>query len=155
MTKYDLHSTNAALDLVNISVRLYRAQRDLIDRANELVPDRTLSEYVRDVMTMQAALDLGEELPRVPEIRHGRGGSMVAQAAAKLGLTREEFEQQAIKYAAAQALESNAIDNRVDSRHTPIPPAPVPVPTRSTMRPAARPGMYSAQPEARAQVRKR
>ncbi len=153
MTKQDLHTHNAALDLVNISVRLYRAQRDLIDRANSLVPDRTLSEYVRDVMTMQAALDLGVELPRVPEIRHGRGGSMVAQAAAKLGLTREEFEQQAIRYAAAQALESNAIDNRPASER-PRAPSEAP-PARSTMRPAARSGMYSAQPEARTSGRKR
>lgn len=153
MTKQDLAATNAALDLVNISVRLYRCQRDLIDRAANLRgPDCSLSDYVRDVLTMQAALDLGVELPRVPDINRGRAGGMVAQAAAKLGMSREDFEAQAIRYAAAQALESDAIEDRRDTdrpeRHTPVAPAPAPAPTRSTMRPAPMPGMYSSSPHA-------
>jgi len=100
------------LELVNISLRLYAVHRDLIDRAAALDPDRTLSDYCRDVLVMQAALDLNEEIPAVPEIKRGRGGSLINQAAAKLGMSREEFESRAALAFAAQTLGADAIDNR-------------------------------------------
>ncbi len=141
MTKADLLAPHTALELANISVRLYRVHKDLIDRAAALVEGRTPSDYVRETMAMQAALDLDEELPLVPEITRGRSGSIESQAALKLGLTREEFLELAARRVAADVLAADAPDDR-GSRPTPVPPR------HSTMRPAARPGSYSAQPDA-------
>ena len=126
------------LNLVNVSVRMYQVHRDLIEEAAALVPGRTVSDYMRDTLAMQAALDLNRELPRVPEINRGRNGSMIAQAAAKLGLSRDEFEAQAIRAMAAQTLGADALENRPGSER----PAP---PASSTM-PAQRPGSYTARP---------
>lgn len=120
--------TNTAhLNLVNVSVRMFQVHRDLIEEAAALVPGRTISDYMRDTLAMQAALDLNRDLPRVPEINRGRNGSMIAQAAAKLGMSREEFEQQAIRAMAAQTLEADAVDNRAPSER---PPASEPAPAR-------------------------
>lgn len=119
------------LELVNISLRLYAVHRDLIDRAAALEPGRSLSDYCRDTLVMQAALDLGEELPHVPEIKRGRGGSLVNQAAAKLGITREEFEAQAALAWAAQTLGADALENR---------PATTPPPAKKPS------GFYSQSP---------
>lgn len=145
MTKEQLRAD--PFELCNISIRLYRVQRDLIDRAVERIsakkgnPDYSLSDYTREVLTLQAAIDTETEPPIVPDITRGRGGSLIMQAAAKLGMTREEFEQAAIRNAAAQALGANVLDNR---------PAP-----GSGMRPGVRPGSYSAQPEHRTHGRQR
>ncbi len=111
------------LELVNISLRLYAVHRDLIDRAAALEPDRTLSDYCRDILVTQAALDLNEEIPQVPEIRRGRGGSLVSQAAAKLGISREDFEAQAALAYAAQTLGADAIENRHPSSAPPKRPS--------------------------------
>ena len=116
MTKTDLTAITAHLDLVTVSFRCYRVHRDLLDRAAALVPERTVSDYIREILPLQCAIDLHEELPNVPSIERGRGGSMVAQAAAKLGMSREEFEQHAAVVLAAQALGADAIDDRPSSR---------------------------------------
>jgi uncharacterized protein (DUF1778 family) len=124
------------LNLVNVSVRMFQVHRDLIEEAAALVPGRTISDYMRDTLAMQAALDLNRELPRVPEINRGRNGSMIAQAAAKLGMSRDEFEQQAIRAMAAQTLEADALVTppRRDSEVRELAP---------------RPGAYSQQPAKR------
>jgi uncharacterized protein (DUF1778 family) len=133
------------LNLVNVSVRMFQVHRDMIEEAAALVPNRTISDYMRDTLAMQAALDLNRELPRVPEINRGRNGSMIAQAAAKLGMSREEFEQQAIRAMAAQTLEANALDNRPISERPPAPER-----RDSEVRQLAqRPGSYSQQPAKR------
>lgn len=134
--------TNTAhLNLVNVSVRMFQVHRDLIEEAAALVPGRTISDYMRDTLAMQAALDLNRELPRVPEINRGRNGSMIAQAAAKLGMSREEFEQQAIRAMAAQTLEADALVTPAER--------PATVPPASGTRPAVRPGAYSELPAKR------
>ncbi len=97
------------LELVNVSVRMYQIHRDLLEKAAALVPGRTVSEYIRETLAMQAALDLNVDLPAVPDINRGRAGGLVNQAAAKLGMTREEFELLAVRHMAAQTLESNAL----------------------------------------------
>lgn len=125
------------LDLVNVSVRMYQVRRDLIERAAALEPGRTVSDYMRDTLAMQAALDLNVDLPRVPEINRGRNGSMIAQAAAKLGMSREDFEAQAIRSAAALTLEADVFKS------------PGTTPPASGARPAVRPGSYSEQPAKR------
>lgn len=127
------------LDLVNVSVRMYKVHRDMVEQAAALVPNRTISDYMRDTLAMQAALDLNIELPHTPDINRGRNGSMIAQAAAKLGLSREDFEAQAIRAMAAQTLGADALENR---------PSTVPPPASGTL-PAVRPGAYSAQPAKR------
>ncbi len=110
MTKTDLTSSNPALsfDLVNVSVRVYRAHLDLIDRAVALKqahdPSYTTSDYIRETLALQASIDLGVELPPMPEIVRGRGGSIIDRAAAQLGMSRGEFEANAIRAMAAQAL---------------------------------------------------
>jgi uncharacterized protein (DUF1778 family) len=97
------------LELVNVSVRMYQIHKDLIEKAAAMVPGRTPSDYIREVLAMQAALDLNIELPHTPDINRGRAGGLVNQAAQKLGMSREDFEQLAIKHMAAQTLESNAL----------------------------------------------
>ncbi len=110
MTKNDLTENIPAIqyDLVSVSVRMYRAHLDLIDRAVVLRaakhPGFDRSDYIRETMALQASIDLGVELPHMPEIVRGRGGSLVDQAAAQLGMSRAEFEQNAIRAMAAQAL---------------------------------------------------
>lgn len=135
------------LNLVNVSLRLYQVHRELLERAAALVPGRTISDYMREVLPMQAALDLNVELPHTPDIHRGRGGSIVAQAAAKLGMTREEFEAQAARAMAAQTLGADVIDERpsreLAQRHD------------SAMRPVARPGGYSQTNAPRRQAGKR
>ncbi len=133
------------LNLVNVSVRMFQVHRDLIEEAAALVPGRTISDYMRDTLAMQAALDLNRELPRVPEINRGRNGSMIAQAAAKLGLSREEFEQQAIRAMAAQTLGADALVTPPQGM-----PAVQPERRDSEVRQLAqRPGAYSQQPAKR------
>ena len=136
MTKTDLTQSTAALELVTVSFKIYQCHKDLIDRAAALVEGRTASDYFRDVMPMQAALDLGVELPKTPDINRGRSGGLIAQAAAKLGLSKEDFESHAAKLLAAQTLGADAIENR---------PSSVP-PPKSASRPAVRPGAYSVRP---------
>lgn len=116
------------LELVSVSFRMYQIHKDLIERAAALVPGRSVSDYMRETLAMQAALDLGVELPNVPDINRGRAGGLVNQAAQKLGMTREEFEILAVRHMAAQTLESNALLT---------PPQGVP---------AVRPGAYSERP---------
>ena len=115
MTKTDLTRPDP-FELVNISVRLYKVQRDLIDRASalwgEARPDTSLSDYIREVLTERAAADLGVAAPVVPDIQRGRGNSLIRQAAAKLGMTVEAFELAAVRMAASQALGADALDNR-------------------------------------------
>ncbi len=123
------------LELVTISFRVYKIHRDLIEQAAAKVEGRTISDYVRETTTIRAAADCGVMLPQVPEIVRGRHGSLVAQAANRLGMTRAEFEAKAIQMAAEQALQQNAVDEQT--------PAPQ---HRSTMRPTARSGLYSSTP---------
>lgn len=124
MTKNDLTTHNPALqfELVGMSVRMYRAHIDLIDRAVAVraakEPGFDRSDYIRETMVLQAAIDLGVEPPVVPEIVRGRGGSLTDRAAARLGMTRAEFEQSAIRAMAAQALSSDVI------QHAPTPRRP-------------------------------
>jgi hypothetical protein len=123
MTKTDLTSQNPAVafELVGMSVRMYRAHLELVDRAvalrQEKTPDFDRSDYIRETMTLQAAIDLGVEVPFMPPILRGRGGSLADRAAAKLGMTRADFEESAIRAMAAQALAQDAIDNRPTSRN--------------------------------------
>jgi uncharacterized protein (DUF1778 family) len=102
-------TNHTSLDLVSASVRLYSVHKELIDRAAKLVPGRSTSDYIRETMAMQAALDLGVELPVTPDINRGRAGGLVNQAAAKLGMTRDQFEALAVRHMAAQTLESDAL----------------------------------------------
>lgn len=110
MTKTDLTDNNPALafELVSMSVRMYRAHLDLIDRAVALraakQPGFDRSDYIRETMALQASIDLGVELPTMPEILRGRGGSLIDRAAAQLGMSRAEFEANALRAMAAQAL---------------------------------------------------
>lgn len=132
--------TNTAhLNLVNVSVRMFQVHRDLIEEAAALVPGRTISDYMRDTLAMQAALDLNRDLPRVPEINRGRNGSMIAQAAAKLGMSREDFEAQAIRAMAAQTLGADALENRPATERR----------DSEVRQLAQRPGAYSEQPAKR------
>lgn len=121
---HPIHPQAHSLELVNFSVRLYQVQKDLIERASKKMGHETPSDYIRDTLTYQAALDLGEELPVVPEITRGRGGSIVSQAAAKLGMTVLDFERSAARVMAAQTLGANAIDDRPSSRPAPQPRTP-------------------------------
>lgn len=115
MTKNDLTTHNPALqfDLVSMSVRMYRAHLDLIDRAVTLRqakdPSFDRSDYIRETMALQASIDLGVELPPMPEILRGRGGSLTDRAAAALGMSRAQFEIAAIRAMAAQALGADVI----------------------------------------------
>lgn len=120
-------TNNTSLDLCSVSFRMYQVHKDLIEKAAAMVPGRTASDYMRETLAMQAALDLNVELPRVPDINRGRAGGLVNQAAAKLGMTREEFELLAVRHMAAQTLESNALLT----------------PAQGT--PVVRPGAYSEQ----------
>jgi uncharacterized protein (DUF1778 family) len=109
-------STQMDLDeLVNVSVRLYAVHKQMVEQAAALVPNRTPSDYIREVLSYQAALDLNVELPPVPEVTRGRGGSLISQAAAKLGLSRQEFEAQAARAFAAQTLGADALENRPET----------------------------------------
>jgi hypothetical protein len=109
MTKSDL--TSHAFELIGISVRVYRAHLDQMRRAVALKqahdPTYTDSDYVRELIALQSAIDLGEEPIAAPPIVRGRGGSLIDQAAAQLGMSRHEFEQHAIRQMAAAALSAH------------------------------------------------
>jgi hypothetical protein len=62
------------------------------------------SDYMREVLTAEAARRLGEPVPMLPPIIRGRGSSLIAQAAAKMGMTREQFDRRAAHLYAAQTL---------------------------------------------------
>lgn len=100
--------TTKSLEVVPMSIRIYQAHRDIIEQAAALVEGRTLSDYVREVLVAHAADELGVEVPAVPEITRGRAGSLAAQAAARLGVSKQEFEREAIRLMAAQTLGASA-----------------------------------------------
>lgn len=111
MTKNDLLNQadlTSQFDLISKSVRMYRSHVELLERAVALKqasnPAYTESDYIRETLALQAAIDLGVEVPPTPEILRGRGSSLVDRAAAQLGMTRAEFEQRSIQAMAAQAL---------------------------------------------------
>jgi|SRR5215204_3470202 len=122
MTRNDLTVSNPALnyELVSMSVRMYRAHLDLVDRAVALrqakQPGFDRSDYIRETMALQAAIDLGVEVPAMPEIVRGRGGSLVDRAASQLGMSRAEFEQNAIRAMAAQALGADVFGTELTPR---------------------------------------
>lgn len=90
--------------LVTISFKAYKAQHDLIKRAAEKAGSDTDADYMRETLIAAAARQLGEPMPIFPPIVRGRGGSLIAQAAARMGLSREQFEQRAPHIYAAQSL---------------------------------------------------
>ena len=96
-------SENNAFALVTISFRSYEKQRDLVNRAADNA-GMTPSDYMREVMTADACRRLNEPMPILPPIIRGRGSSLVAQAAAKMGMTREQFDRRAAHLYAAQML---------------------------------------------------
>jgi uncharacterized protein (DUF1778 family) len=96
-------SSDAAFNLVTISFRGYTQQRDLINRAADNA-GMSPSDYMREVLTAEAARRLGEPMPVLPPIIRGRGSSLIAQAAAKMGMTREQFDRRAAHLYAAQTL---------------------------------------------------
>jgi hypothetical protein len=122
MTKNDLTVSNPALafELVNVSVRMYRAHLELLERAVALKqaadPTYTTSDYIRETLALQAAIDLGVDVPVMPDIVRGRGGSLSDRAAARLGMSKAEFEQAAIRAMAAQALGSDVVEAQLAPR---------------------------------------
>ncbi len=146
MTKNDLTENNPALafELVSMSVRMYRAHLDLIDRAVAVraakQPGFDRSDYIRETMALQASIDLGVELPTMPEILRGRGGSLIDRAAAQLGMTRAEFEANALRAMAAQALGADVYGPELTPRRpesgqykrTSVPPESISTSRRST-----------------------
>jgi uncharacterized protein (DUF1778 family) len=96
-------STDSSFDLITVSFRAYNQQRDLINLAADNA-GMTPSDYMREIMTAESARRLGEPMPVLPPIIRGRGSSLIAQAAAKMGMTREQFDRRAAHLYAAQTL---------------------------------------------------
>lgn len=96
-------SDTKSFQLTTVSFRCYNVQAQLIAEAAEGA-NMTVSDYGRELLVSDAARRLGRALPMVPPIIRGRGGSLIAQAASKLGLSRAEFEDYASRLAAADVL---------------------------------------------------
>lgn len=91
-------------DLVTISFRCYKGQQDLIKRAAEKLGAENESEHMRDVLVSASAKTLGLPVPTFPPIVRGRGGSLIAQAAVKMGLSQEQLLRRGGHLLAAQVL---------------------------------------------------
>lgn len=87
----------------NVTFRLYQIEKDLIQEAADKT-GVTLSDYVRPIVRAQVEKDLNRKLPEFPPVKRGRAGSLVAQAAASLGMSRAEFEAKAAEHFAADTL---------------------------------------------------
>lgn len=114
------------LELVTVSFKAYRVASEFIHEAAEK-SGLSVSDFCRETMVERAANVLGRALPQLPPLQRGRYGNMVAQAATKLGLTRQQFEAQAAQQAAAHALGYTVLMGRPDGGFTTIlPPAEQP-----------------------------
>lgn len=90
------------LETVTVSFKAYRIQHDLIEQAAEK-QGQSISDFCRDTLTERATAVTGKRLPQLPPLQRGRYGSMINQAATKLGLTRAQYEAKALaEHAAAQ-----------------------------------------------------
>ncbi len=102
------------LELVTISFKAYRLLSELIAEAAEK-EGLSISDFCRDTMTERASAVTGKRLPQLPPLQRGRYGNMIAQAATKLGLTRAQFEAQALQESAARALGYTVLLERTSS----------------------------------------
>lgn len=93
--------------LVTFSFKLYPNQKAFIEEAAEHSKSETIlnaSDFAREMLLSDAEVILSKKRPYAAPIVRGRGGSLVAQAAAKLGLSRQEFESRAAQHFAADTL---------------------------------------------------
>lgn len=125
-------------DLTTISFKAYRQQSELIANAAKAAGYEVISDYMREVLTQAACKQLGQAPPILPPIIRGRGSSLIAQAAAKLGMSREQFDRRAAHLYAAQALGLVQPMQPVKPSH------------QSGLRPAVRQGGASLSPRAKA-----
>jgi hypothetical protein len=69
---------------------------------------KNVSDYVRDLIIPQAYAATGTERPDLPELKRGRYGGIVAQAARTAGMTPEQFKKEAAENLAQAMLNAQA-----------------------------------------------
>jgi hypothetical protein len=87
----------------NITARVYSVYADIVRRAAH-ARNKTVSEYVGEIVVPHAAEDIGEELPPIPKLEKGRHKAMVAEAAKAAGMTPAQFERHAADILSARML---------------------------------------------------
>lgn len=106
----------------NLTTRVYELHADLVRRAAAKA-EKTVSDYVRDIVVQWAASDLGERLPPLPDLKRGRYRELVEGAAKRAGMTVTAFERHAAETLAAQAMGVPSPDDaRAPGRPPTIPP---------------------------------
>jgi uncharacterized protein (DUF1778 family) len=87
----------------NLTTRIYSVHADLVRRAAAKA-DKSISEYVGDVVVAWAASDIGEKVVPLPKLERGRYKRLVDEAAKRAGMTRAQWERHAAETLSAQAL---------------------------------------------------
>lgn len=87
----------------NLTARVYSVYADIVRRAAHS-KNKTVSEYVGEIVVPYAAEDIGEEVPPLPKLEKDRHKKMVAQAAAARGMTPAQYERHAADVLSAMDL---------------------------------------------------
>jgi hypothetical protein len=91
----------------NITFRAYEIDLKQIEKAAKKA-GKNVSDYVRDLIIPQAYAATGTERPDLPELKRGRYGGIVAQAARTAGMTPEQFKKEAAENLAQAMLNAQA-----------------------------------------------
>lgn len=119
------HSNNSSsqattgLTLQTVPVRihsfLYKKVKQCVQMENETRPDdgsreMNMADFIRIATAERVGRILKEDVSEIPPVIRGRGGSLVAQAAKKAGISTKEFEAKAVELVAMQAMGYNPAD---------------------------------------------
>lgn len=110
--------TSAILTMQTVPARihtfLYEKIKQCVEMENQTRPDGTREMNIADFIRIAAAEKVGrvlrEPVSEIPPVIRGRGGSLVAQAAKKAGISTKEFEAKAVELVAMQAMGYNPTD---------------------------------------------
>lgn len=111
MNKHNEINAVNGLQLLTVPVRIHSFLNDkvkqCVEMENKTAPDNhrqmTAQEFIRQATAEKVARTLREEISEIPPVIRGRGGSLVAQLAKQLGVTRQQLESKAAEIIAAQA----------------------------------------------------